>query len=231
MRRRHTRKQWYEYHLARAQKAAQGEVRAAFNSEVESTRQAQKDAWNAYLAARKNEPFASRVAAFFGSQTDYRRDVLYPLEADVQVANRALQDVLQRERTRLDEAKRQGTETYEQARELRRQEAEARAQRVAQHKEESRLRYLEESPAIRSAAKGLKRHLIKVQSLDGMNVVCFYCESTIPGGEAHLEHKRPISRGGGNSRGNLALSCAACNLRKGRKTHDEFLRELGRSAL
>ena len=228
---RRTRKQWYEYHLAKAQKEAQDEAKARYSHEIENLRRVHGQALREFTQAREKEPAKSWFSAFFGAESQYRREVLEPLQSDLAAASRALTDALERQRQRLEEAARQGTQNYLEARELRCQEADARAERVAQHNYERRLRYLEESPALRSAARYLKQHLINKQSEDGQSVSCFYCNIIIPVGTSHLEHRRPLSRGGTNRRGNLVLSCASCNLKKGRKTHEEFMRELGGSAL
>ncbi|MBI2920099.1 MAG: HNH endonuclease [Planctomycetes bacterium] len=228
--RRRTRKQWYQYHLAKAQEDARDVITSVYSQEIERIRGVQEQAWKAFTKARENEPVKSKLLAFFGPESQYRIEILTPLKSDLAVADRALSDALERQRQRLEEATRQGTENYLEAREQRRQETEARDQRVAQREYERRLRYLEVSPAIRSAARPLKEHIIKQQSEDGLSVTCFYCHIVISAGASHLEHKRPISRGGTNSRANLVLSCAPCNLRKARKTHEEFIRELGGGA-
>lgn len=47
---------------------------------------------------------------------------------------------------------------------------------------------------------------------------CEYCRSAEEDsltGSFHVEHVVPIKHGGGDSEDNLALSCRACNLRKG----------------
>jgi 5-methylcytosine-specific restriction endonuclease McrA len=49
---------------------------------------------------------------------------------------------------------------------------------------------------------------------------CFYCAKSLS--QYHIEHKTPISRGGSNTPGNIVCACAACNLRKGRRTAEEF---------
>ena len=231
MRRRRTRKQWYEYHLEKSQREEKQLVEDIFGRELREATEAQQSAWKAYTEAREREPLASRLAAFVGTETAYRREVLNPLREDARVAGRALSDATVRHRARLDDAEKRGAENYHEARAVRKLEAEARAQRVAQRKYERRLKYLEQSPALRSASRPLKDHLIREQSDDGETIACYYCEQVIPVGESHLEHKRPISRGGTNSRRNLVLSCAPCNLKKGRKTHEEFIRQLGRSDL
>jgi 5-methylcytosine-specific restriction endonuclease McrA len=173
----------------------------------------------------------ARLSDFFGVETDYYKTNIRPYESDSLVAVRALEDLYERRRIELREAETQGPLSYLQAREERKQEAESRAERVAQRKHERRVRYLEGSPAIRSAARVLKQLLIEEQVLDGEWVICFYCKCTISASESHLEHKRPISRGGKNTKGNLALSCAPCNLKKGRKTDDEFMRSLNKPSL
>lgn len=51
---------------------------------------------------------------------------------------------------------------------------------------------------------------------------CAYCgkDCSI---EYHIDHKLPLSRGGGNEFDNLALSCPTCNLKKHDKTDVEFI--------
>lgn len=91
--------------------------------------------------------------------------------------------------------------------------------------EERRIRYLERSPAIRSAQSSIKAHLIAM-NLEVGEIVCYYCNISLEPEEVHIEHKLPVIRGGTNSRKNLALSCASCNLKKGKKTEPEFRRYL-----
>lgn len=227
MRRRRTRKDWYQYHLEKSQKEEQQRVENVFGHELREAKEAQEAAWKAYTDARQREPLSSRLAAVIGKESEYRREILIPLREDFHVTERAMSDARVRLRQRLGEAKLTGTESYLEEHAARKLEAEARAQRVTQRKYERRLKYLEQSPAIRSASRPLKDHLIQEQSEDGESITCYYCEQAIPIGESHLEHKRPISRGGTNSRRNLVLSCARCNLRKGKKTHEEFFRYLG----
>lgn len=227
---RRTRKKWYAYHLSKAQDAARSEVMSFVAKDIENIQRARDEARRNVHIAQHEEPWLSRLLGFFGVETQYRRDVLQPLQRDVTLATRALGDVLERRRQQLDEAACRGAEEYHEARELRKQEAEARAERVVQRKQERRVQYLERSPAIRSAGRFLKRLLIRQHSSDGTSITCFYCGVTIAASQSHLEHKRPVSRGGDNRRGNIALSCPSCNLKKGRKTHEEFMRERGGAA-
>ena len=53
-------------------------------------------------------------------------------------------------------------------------------------------------------------------------LTCYLCLKTVPFGKDHLEHKRPLSRGGKNNKRNLDVSCQLCNLKKGSKTEGEY---------
>lgn len=52
---------------------------------------------------------------------------------------------------------------------------------------------------------------------------CAYCGTTH--GRFHIDHIVPRSKGGTNHPDNLTVACARCNLRKGAKHVDEFLRK------
>lgn len=56
---------------------------------------------------------------------------------------------------------------------------------------------------------------------------CAYCRSSLRGGY-HVDHVRPLSRGGSNAPSNLQLTCAACNLSKKDKDPLVFARSRGR---
>lgn len=60
-----------------------------------------------------------------------------------------------------------------------------------------------------------------LQLLDLQNFKCAYCGKDLE--KYHVDHKIPICRGGCNDKSNLAISCPSCNLRKGRKTVEEFI--------
>ena len=51
---------------------------------------------------------------------------------------------------------------------------------------------------------------------------CLYCGVDLHGAY-HIEHRIPIIRGGTNWPGNIACSCATCNMQKGRMTDAEFV--------
>jgi hypothetical protein len=51
---------------------------------------------------------------------------------------------------------------------------------------------------------------------------CMYCKELLAA--FHIDHKMPLSRGGTNDMENLQLLCPTCNMSKGAKTHDEYLK-------
>lgn len=224
---RRTRKQWYQYHLNKSVGAVQAIVYEKYEAEIAQLEQLCSDVESALDIAISKAPLLSKVSEFIGVKTDYYSINIRPYESDLLVIVRALEDIYHRRAVELKQAREQGEQDYLEAREMRRQETEAREQRVAQRKYERKIRYLEESPALRSAARSLKKILIEEQVKSGEWLNCYYCQSSIPINESHLEHKRPISRGGKNTKGNLVLSCAPCNLKKGSKTAEEFIRLLG----
>ena len=223
---RRTRKQWYKYHLNQAQDLACEPVYSIFAPEIENIEEAEAEAQRALREATRNESIWSGLASFFGYTTSYRGNCIIPLLEDLRTIKRARNDLFSRRESALSEARKVGEKNYFGSREERRAEAEARATRVAAKKAERRIRYLERSPAIRSAAKFFRKLLINEATTERDFVICYYCKCEIAPFQSHLEHKHPVSRGGGNQRSNLVLSCSSCNLRKGKKTHDEFIRTL-----
>lgn len=55
---------------------------------------------------------------------------------------------------------------------------------------------------------------------------CAYCKCRLSDGY-HVDHKVPTSKGGGNSRANLQLTCQKCNLKKHNKDPIEFAQKNG----
>jgi len=221
---RRTRKQWYQYHLSRSQEAACAPVYARFADEIRKVEDAESEARQAFDEANREESIWSVIASVFGYITQYRRNHIIPALDDIRTIERARLDLISRRDAELREARTAGEKTYLESRELRREEAEARAARVLAIKAERRVRYLERSPAIRSAAKFFRKLLLSEALAERDFIVCYYCQCEIAPTDSHLEHKRPVSRGGGNHRSNLVLSCSACNLKKGKKTHEEFIK-------
>lgn len=55
------------------------------------------------------------------------------------------------------------------------------------------------------------------------NGVCVYCSALLIDGY-HVDHIIPLARGGSNWPINLQLTCPLCNMSKGAKTHEEFIK-------
>jgi len=51
---------------------------------------------------------------------------------------------------------------------------------------------------------------------------CYLCNESLKGKTIHIEHRKPISRGGSNWIANIAPACKKCNLSKSTKTEKEF---------
>ena len=51
---------------------------------------------------------------------------------------------------------------------------------------------------------------------------CAYCGLTHRSRYLEIDHKHPVSRGGGNEISNLQLLCISCNMRKGIQSDEEF---------
>lgn len=58
---------------------------------------------------------------------------------------------------------------------------------------------------------------------------CIYCGINLNGG-GHLDHRKPLARGGSNWPRNLQWLCQRCNQRKHAKSHKDFVRELRKVA-
>ncbi len=54
---------------------------------------------------------------------------------------------------------------------------------------------------------------------------CFYCHEQLR--KFQIDHKTPFAKGGSNWPDNVVCACQRCNLRKGTKTAEEFLKILG----
>ena len=64
--------------------------------------------------------------------------------------------------------------------------------------------------------KTIAQHLRdRVIERDGL--VCGLCGDDVEEGDMHIDHVRPVSKGGKNELGNLQVAHARCNLRKGNR--------------
>jgi len=96
---------------------------------------------------------------------------------------------------------------------------------------------LEKVALIRKVTQGRRRaakHGCETVRLADIKVIvqlqkgrCGYCRSHL-GGDFHIDHIIPISKGGKHERRNLQALCPACNLAKHAKDPIDFARSLGR---
>jgi 5-methylcytosine-specific restriction endonuclease McrA len=68
-----------------------------------------------------------------------------------------------------------------------------------------------------------------ILSVHDDEIECAYCGDTIDKDDSHIDHIRPKSRGGTNHAFNMIPVCKSCNLSKGAKGIDEFLKDQGHS--
>jgi 5-methylcytosine-specific restriction endonuclease McrA len=209
-------KQWYEYHKG---KAAEAGIQAYANSEKNAL-----DIIDGKISElqRKQEKLSSTLSGWTGLLS-----LIVPNQTtrEISVIRKSLEELyFQRanlhasSREKINNAAARGVNDYHARREI-------KAEEEANAAKERRIRYLERSPAIRSAQSAIKEHLIAM-NLEVGQIVCYYCSVSLEPEEVHIEHKLPVVRGGTNSRKNLALACSTCNLRKGTKTEPEFRRYL-----
>jgi 5-methylcytosine-specific restriction endonuclease McrA len=57
--------------------------------------------------------------------------------------------------------------------------------------------------------------------------MCFYGNHPLDNnGRGHVDHKTPLCLGGRNTAANIVIACSVCNLKKGRKTYEQFIESL-----
>ena len=67
----------------------------------------------------------------------------------------------------------------------------------------------------------LGKRLVQRMLLD-QEWLCAYCYCNLRDVEFHVEHIKPLCVGGDNTRANLCISCAPCNLKAGSKVFSSF---------
>lgn len=209
-------KQWYEYHKAKASDAAIQTYAAPEKAALDAIDKKISELQN------KVKQLSSTLTGWSGLLS-----LIIPNQTSLEIAatRKIIEDlyILKTNlhisfRDKIDKAAARGIDEYHRRREIKADEDTAAAK-------ERRIRYLERSPAIRSAQAAIKAHLIDMH-LESGQIVCYYCNVSLEPEEVHIEHKLPVIRGGTNRRQNLALSCPTCNFRKGTKSEPEFRRYL-----
>ncbi|HEC66507.1 MAG TPA: HNH endonuclease [bacterium] len=98
---------------------------------------------------------------------------------------------------------------------------------LSQTKEYRRKMSIQNAARRRAIKKGLGESFSSEEIeilLIAQNNKCHYCKAKLAG--FHRDHKIPLCREGTNSIDNIALACPPCNLKKNKKTDEEFLRFL-----
>ena len=67
--------------------------------------------------------------------------------------------------------------------------------------------------------------------LEFWNYTCYLCGQSLRGKTYHMDHRKPLKRGGTNWIANLAPACAYCNLSKHDKTEAEFREFMARRVI
>ena len=72
--------------------------------------------------------------------------------------------------------------------------------------------------------------IMKILVLSAYGFKCRYCGCALSSDSTHIDHAIPLSRGGSTTIANLRAACSKCNLEKGDKTEDEYMKILSRRA-
>ena len=232
MKKNRTRKQWYDYHQRKAINSVRGTVVENFSPKRNQLQQELEVAQKNVIQIERNSSWWVKTIA---SSSE-----LFGARETVQKIKIRLQDL---DREQSSEIINRGKKKYASERDEReierekiieRREERIRIQNVREMTEAARqaelknlqhIKYLENSPSIRANQAAIKRLLIVKEDPDDIGLVkCYYCKKDINTEDVHLEHKKPVFRGGTNERKNLALACPPCNLQKGSKTEAEYYR-------
>ncbi|MBQ4857356.1 HNH endonuclease signature motif containing protein [Pseudoalteromonas sp. MMG007] len=71
---------------------------------------------------------------------------------------------------------------------------------------------------------------LRKQVFDEANWKCEYCGTKLDESNSAIDHKHPRSKGGSDSRENLAAACRMCNAKKSDKLFDEFSAPIAKKA-
>lgn len=86
---------------------------------------------------------------------------------------------------------------------------------------------------IRSPSSGNKKRRPKIPHAKRLRIFnkyhgkYYYCHKKLTIDNCHIDNMMPVSRGGSNDDGNLALACPKCNESKGNLTEKEDLQKIG----
>ena len=122
-------------------------------------------------------------------------------------------------------ASEKGRAYNEKTRKLRTEQEKQRYRRLRERQPDKWQAMVRNMSAIRRTRKGGSSRNLKAVDLPilmrNQRGRCWWCGDKL-NTEYHVDHREPLSRGGAHELGNLVLSCARCNLAKGKKTPQEF---------
>lgn len=209
-------KDWYRYHQQKEQSRYSKPVEARFERERMEIEASIRELNSIIADARRNQSYGSWILSFFGIFTNYYIESIYAIEVERNMKLNQLQSLRSDFTKDMVRANELGAVSYATKHSVRREK------RISSEAER-KVRRLERSSKVRLAAR-LLRPIVYARSIRSAGrAECHYCKKQVTFQEWHMEHKTPVSRGGRNKLDNLAISCPSCNLRKGRRTEDEFL--------
>ncbi len=97
----------------------------------------------------------------------------------------------------------------------------ARRQRHYEQNKEMYSEYSARRRARKAAASGTHTQNDVWRIYDEQSGCCAYCDHPLFG-TFHVDHVTPLCRGGSDSAENIAVACPTCNLKKGKRTGEEF---------
>lgn len=92
--------------------------------------------------------------------------------------------------------------------------------RIHSEKNADNVKLRQSRRASQISGRNSTRHLERL--LHDQNYKCYYCNIDLMGRLSEVDHKNPVSRGGGDSFINLAACCVRCNREKHNKTENEY---------
>ena len=106
--------------------------------------------------------------------------------------------------------------------ETHREQIYANGRKYKQRHPERRRISLKKNKLKRLLAKGLCTPSQWLDKIQYFGWRCYLCGVTVASKTLHMDHRKPLVRGGSHWPANLAPACASCNLRKNSKSENEY---------
>jgi 5-methylcytosine-specific restriction endonuclease McrA len=221
MKRYRTRKQWWQHHRRQAIKTGAARVDRRYAKRIEEAEIAYSKTQQDFDEIEKKYSFWK---LFFAAPDEYLVAKELLNQRKTELARLPQQKWKERKAE-----ERRSLSSYESQREQRRVLANEVAERREEKKEARKIRNAERSKSVRGSQSIVRQARLKESDPQGSGYVnCHYCGKKTPIPHVHLDHKKPVSKGGTNSKQNTVLACAPCNLSKGAKYATSFERWLNK---